>query len=243
MSQDTQYTLAFQDASTILLLPQTQPGCWEWGEGESGGDGRIWGRRFSCGGHVCLVVKTTLCAGHNCDHTAIPLGWGRDDADVRPTARGHPRGSWRREVDDEVGHRPGARQQVPQHGRGQVRGEAADLPEHRPEGMNHAVGHSGQERGVSDDMDADGHDVNMRDVFRCVHDVIGSNLPHCGPRCPPPRAIPAPPPPPPAPDIRRLAVGGRVGVGGVGVGSGCGLTRRGQCALPIPAARRRSSPR
>ena len=42
MSQDTQYTLAFQDASTILLLPQTQPGCWEWGEGESVGDGRIW---------------------------------------------------------------------------------------------------------------------------------------------------------------------------------------------------------
>ena len=63
MSQDTQYTLAFQDASTILLLPQTQPGCWEWGEGESGGDGGTWGRRFSCGVHVCLVVKTTLCVG------------------------------------------------------------------------------------------------------------------------------------------------------------------------------------
>ena len=36
------------------------------------------------------------------------------------------RGSWYRELDDEVGHRPGARQQV-LHGRGQVRGEAADL--------------------------------------------------------------------------------------------------------------------
>ena len=100
---------------------------------------------FMRGSCVFSGKNHSVCR-HNCDHTAIPLGWGREDADVRPTARGHPRGSWQREVDDEVGHRLGARQQVP-HGRGQVRGEAADLPEHRPEGMNHAVGRSGQDGG------------------------------------------------------------------------------------------------